>query len=96
MEIKVYGEHLEITPAMQEHAEKHLDKFKKMMHDCSIEIRLSSDNNKHKAKFNLHYHGHDLHVEKTGDDMYNVITQARETLLKNAKGLKEKINKNRL
>lgn len=92
MEVKVYGENLDVTQAMHEHAVKHLDKFKKMMHDCNIEIRLSSkEHNAFKAKMNLHYKGHDLHVEKEGHDMYKVISEARETMLKNAHNLKEKM-----
>lgn len=93
MDIKIYGENVEITPAMQEHIYKKFEKFNSLVGSGAVNVRLKIDEQKNSvAKLDVHYNGKDLHLDAKDKDMYTSITNVAN---KTHKLLNEKNNKNK-
>lgn len=91
MDIKIYGENIEVTPAIEEHIHKKCKKFTSMV--SAVTVRLKIDEQKNSiAKLDLHHNGHDYHISSNQKDMYASITGA---VNKTHKLLHEKSNKNK-
>ncbi len=81
MDLKIIGEHIEITPSIKEYIEKkffHLPLPEKMNH---AEFRLGK-NNKHEqhVKFSANYNHKNLTVDVSDENAYKAIDQLMKKL----------------
>lgn len=93
MDIKIYGENVEVTPAIEEHIHKKCKKFTSMVGSSAVNIRLKIDEQKNSVvKLDVHYNGHNYHIKSQEKDMYASIT---DVVNKAHKLLNEKSSKNK-
>jgi len=95
MDIKIYGQHVEVTEAIREHVESQFNKLHKFSNyiqnvNVMIAVRGGID---HTAKCTIKVpHHNDIHAESTSTDMYNSIDSLSlklEQQLRKIKGIKE-------
>ena len=74
MNLKLTGNHVEITDAMREYV---ISKFEKITrhfdHVIDVSVILSVEKHKQKAEANVHLSGKDIFVEADGTNMYASI-----------------------
>ncbi len=95
MDIKIYGQHIEVTDAIREHVESQfnkLHKFSSYIQKVNVMIALRGGID-HTAKCTITVpHHNDIHAESTSTDMYNSIDSLSlklEQQLRKIKGIKE-------
>lgn len=93
MDIKIYGENVEVTRAIEEHIHKKCKKFTSIVGTNAVSVRLKIDEQKNSvAKLDVHYNGNDYHLKSQEKDMYASIT---DVVNKAHKLIHEKSSKNK-
>jgi putative sigma-54 modulation protein len=94
MQFNISGHHIEITPALREHAET---KIKRLEHHFDqitrSDITLTVEKSRHKAECNIHVSGSDLHAsaENENENMYAAIDTLADKLDRQLLKHKEKL-----
>ena len=94
MQFNISGHHIEITPALREHAET---KIKRLAHHFEqitrSDITLTVEKSRHKAECNIHVSGSDLHAsaENENENMYAAIDTLADKLDRQLLKHKEKL-----
>ena len=96
MQVVVSGKHLDITPALQEHAttkvRKACDHLKQLPTRC--QVILSKEGLENKAEFILHYQGHDFVAHANSqEDMYKTIDATAIKIRRQLDDFRNKQNK---
>jgi putative sigma-54 modulation protein len=74
MQFQLSGQHIEITPALRNHATAKLDRLTRLDEKCiSLSVVLSVDKLQQRAEGTLAVNGATLHAEATEADMYASI-----------------------
>ena len=74
MNLKLTGNHVEITDPMREYVISKISKIKRHFdHVIDVSVILSVDKLKQKAEANVHIRGKDIFVETDSEDMYASI-----------------------
>ena len=96
MRIDVVGKHIEITPAIQEYAQKKVEKLTKLF-DCTQAIRVLVESPQgKKAEFHVEVvvdveHHEDFVANATDPDMYAAIDTAVDKALRQVRDFKDKL-----
>jgi len=91
MNLKLTGNHVEITPAMREYVTSKISKVTRHFdHVIDVSVILSVEKHKQKAEANLHIRGKDIFVEANGTDMYASIDSLIDKLDRQVLRHKEK------
>ncbi len=81
MQITITGQHLEITPALDELIRKKIErlarKSKKISH---THVVLTLEKKSHQAEITLHIGGEELHASAESHDMYETIDLLAEKI----------------
>lgn len=92
MSISVRGKNIEITAGLQEAAEKAINKSRHFLSDrASIKVVLGAAGQIKTAEITVSDRNSLARVEESGEDMYNVIHQAGETLERKLKKYKNQM-----
>ena len=74
MNLKLTGNHVEITDAMRDYVTSKISKIKRHFdHVIDVSVILSVEKLKQKAEANVHIRGTDIFVETDSEDMYASI-----------------------
>ena len=74
MNLKLTGNHVEITDAMRDYVTSKISKIKRHFdHVIDVSVILSVEKLKQKAEANVHIRGKDIFVEAYSEDMYASI-----------------------
>ena len=74
MQIEVYGQQIEVTPALRSYVETRFERFERRVDkDCEIRVQLGLEKPDHKAEANVTLAGRKLHADALGQDMYAAI-----------------------
>ena len=74
MNLKLTGNHVEITDAMRDYVTSKISKIKRHFdHVIDVSVILSVEKLKQKAEANVHIRGKDIFVEADSEDMYASI-----------------------
>jgi len=74
MNLKLTGNHVEITDAMRDYVISKISKVTRHFdHVIDVSVILSVEKHKQKAEANVHVRGKDIFVETDGEDMYASI-----------------------
>ncbi|MBX9916998.1 ribosome-associated translation inhibitor RaiA [Nitrosomonas sp. Is35] len=74
MNLKLTGNHVEITDAMRDYVTSKISKIKRHFdHVIDVSVILSVEKLKQKAEANVHIRGKDIFVETDSEDMYASI-----------------------
>lgn len=74
MNLKLTGNHVEVTAAMREYVTSKIDKVTRHFdHVIDVRVILSVEKHKQKAEANVHVKGKDFFVESDGENMYASI-----------------------
>lgn len=94
MNLKLTGNHVEVTPAMRDYVTTKINKITRHFdHVIDVSVILSVEKHKQKAEANLHIRGKDIFVEANGTDMYASIDSLVDKLDRQVLKHKEKILK---
>lgn len=92
MRVTVKGKNVEVTPALQQYAEKKVQKLEKYFHSIKeAMVTQSTQRNWHIVEVTLEGDGIILRGEERSDDMYASIDQVVEKLEKQIKRFKGKL-----
>ncbi len=92
MKISIYAKNIQLTDALKEAAIKkirRLDKF--FQQDIEAKVVLSIEKKFHKVEVTIPFNGRIVRVEEACDDMYNAIDEAVESLEKQIRKHKTKL-----
>ena len=74
MNLKLTGNHVEITDAMRDYVTSKISKITRHFdHVIDVSVILSAEKLKQKAEANVHIRGKDIFVETDSEDMYASI-----------------------
>ncbi|MCB1934392.1 MAG: ribosome-associated translation inhibitor RaiA [Nitrosomonas sp.] len=91
MNLKLTGNHVEVTPAMRDYVTTKINKITRHFdHVIDVSVILSVEKHKQKAEANLHIRGKDIFVEANGTDMYASIDSLVDKLDRQVLKHKEK------
>ena len=91
MNLKLTGNHVEVTPAMRDYVTTKISKITRHFdHVIDVSVILSVEKHKQKAEANLHIRGKDIFVEANGTDMYASIDSLVDKLDRQVLKHKEK------
>jgi len=91
MNLKLTGNHVEVTPAMRDYVNSKISKITRHFdHVIDVNVILSVEKHKQKAEANLHIPGKDIFVEADGTDMYASIDSLIDKLDRQVLKHKEK------
>lgn len=91
MNLKLTGNHVEVTPALRDYVNTKFSKIKRHFDNViDISVILSVEKHKQKAEANLHIRGKDIFVEADGTDMYASIDSLVDKLDRQVLKHKEK------
>lgn len=96
MKINIYGKNMQLTDALREATEKkirRLDKF--FQQDVEAKVVLSVEKKIQKVEVTIPFNGRIVRVEESSDDMYNSIDEAVESLEKQIRKHKTKLQDKR-
>jgi putative sigma-54 modulation protein len=96
MNIQVRGDHLEITDALRDYAEKkigRLDKYFDMPPETAVNVTLSVEKDIHTVEVTMIIGGLILRAEENSPDMYASIDLVTEKLEKQIEKYKTKLNR---
>lgn len=92
MNITVYGKNIPLTEALKEVATKKISRLDKFFHkDVEAKVVLSVERKKQKVEVTIPFNGRILRVEEASDDMYSSIDDAVESLEKQIRKYKTKL-----
>jgi len=97
LQVTLSGRHVEITPALEDHVRKGIEKLTKFS-DGILEVQaiLSVEKWAHRAEINIGADGYHLHGESTTEDLYKSIDVAISRIQTQILKHKEKIRDHRL
>ncbi|RMG67846.1 MAG: ribosome-associated translation inhibitor RaiA [Nitrospirae bacterium] len=96
MNVKIYGRHLEITPALRDYAESKVRKFDRYFPNITeANITLSVEKYRHKAEIQLRVNGVMIQAEAVTGEIYASIDEVVEKLDRQIKKYKGKITSHR-
>ena len=91
MNLKLTGNHVEITDAMREYVISKIGKITRHFdHVIDVSVILSVEKLKQKAEANVHVRGKDIFVETDSEDMYASIDSLVDKLDRQIRKHKEK------
>ena len=91
MNLKLTGNHVEITSAMREYVTTKISKITRHFdHVIDVSVILSVEKHRQKAEANVHVKGKDIFVEADGDNMYASIDSLIDKLDRQVLKYKEK------
>jgi len=91
MNLKLTGNHVEVTPAMRDYVTSKISKITRHFdHVIDVNVILSVEKHLQKAEANLHISGKDIFVEANGTDMYASIDSLIDKLDRQVLKHKEK------
>ncbi|SEM91972.1 ribosome hibernation-promoting factor, HPF/YfiA family [Nitrosomonas marina] len=91
MNLKLTGNHVEITPALRDYVNTKISKVTRHFdHVIDVSVILSVEKHKQKAEANLHIRGKDIFVEADSTDMYASIDSLVDKLDRQVLKHKEK------
>jgi putative sigma-54 modulation protein len=96
MRIQVRGDHLEVTPALREYAEKKIGRLEKYFSTSNVQdahVTLAVANSKHTVEVTMPLNGILLRAEERTSDMYASIDLVSDKLEKQIEKHKSKINR---
>lgn len=97
MQISITGRHMEITPALREHIQAHLNKLNKYArHIIGVHVILEVEKFRHITEITLSLKKQMLKVKETTSDMYSSIDLAVKKLGEKLKRFEEKIKTHRV
>ncbi|MCG3197442.1 MAG: ribosome-associated translation inhibitor RaiA [Candidatus Omnitrophica bacterium] len=97
MNITVAGRHVEVTPALEDHVKKGVEKLTKFTDDIlEVHAILGVEKRSHRAEVNIQADGYFLHGDSTTDDLYKSIDVALARIQTQILRHKEKIQNHRL
>lgn len=74
MQIEVYGQQMEVTPALRDYVENRFERLRRRVDkDCEIRVQLALEKPSHKAIATVNLTGRTLHGDALGPDMYAAI-----------------------
>lgn len=74
MQIEVYGQQIEVTPALRNYVETRFERLgRRADKDCEVRVQLALDKPSHKAIGTINLAGRTLHGDALGPDMYAAI-----------------------
>ncbi len=83
MNITVYGKNIQLTDALKEMAAKKLGRLEKFFHDdIEAKVVVSVEKKKQKVEVTIPFGGRIIRVEEASEDMYNSFDDAVESLEK--------------
>lgn len=92
MNITVYGKNIPLTEALKEVAIKKISRLDKFFHkDVEAKVVLSVERKKQKVEVTIPFNGRILRVEEASDDMYSSIDDSVESLEKQIRKYKTKL-----
>ncbi|NYB74640.1 MULTISPECIES: ribosome hibernation-promoting factor, HPF/YfiA family [Sedimentibacter] len=92
MKLSIYAKNMQLTDALKEAAIKkikRLDKF--FQQDIEAKIVLSIEKKLHKVEVTIPFNGRIVRVEESSDDMYNAVDEAVESLERQIRKHKTKL-----
>lgn len=94
MKINIRGKNIEVTPALEEYAEKKLSKLYKFFEDnTEIQVVLSITRQEHTVEVTVLFNSLILRSEETTDDMYASIDLVVDKLEKQVIKYRKKLNR---
>lgn len=91
MNLKISGQHLEVTEAMRLYVSEKVEKLERHAeHITSIQITFRLDKDRHTAEADIHVSGANLHASATDENMYTAIDLMIDRLDRQAQKHKEK------
>lgn len=92
MQVQLSGQQIEITPALRERVNSHLDRLTRLDGKAvSLSVVLSVDKLQQRAEGTLNITGTSLHAEATASDMYASIDQLFDKLVTQLRKHREKV-----
>ncbi|MCS6873422.1 MAG: ribosome-associated translation inhibitor RaiA [Pyrinomonadaceae bacterium] len=93
MKLEYTGRHIEVTPAIRSHVEKHFDKLKHLFdgQEAKAHVIIEVVRGRHRAEIVLKWRDHILTAKTTLTDMYQALSKTIEKLEKQALKLKNKV-----
>lgn len=93
MNLHLTSHHLEITPAIREHATEKFDKLKRHFDNVVIDVNiiLSVEKLQQKAEATMHISGKNLFVECENENLYTAIDMLVDKLDRQVRKHKDKI-----
>ncbi|HRO62785.1 ribosome-associated translation inhibitor RaiA [Thermomonas sp.] len=74
MQIEIYGQQIEVTPALRSYVETRFERLERRVDkDCEIRVQLALEKPSHKAIATVNLAGRTLHGDAIGPDMYAAI-----------------------
>jgi putative sigma-54 modulation protein len=97
LKVTVSGRHVEVTPALEEHVRKGVEKLAKFS-DAILDVKaiLSVEKRAHTAEINIQADGYYLNGESTTEDLYKSIDVAMSRIQTQILRHKEKIHNHRI
>lgn len=96
MKIMVYAKNMQITEALRETTIKKIKRLEKFFHqEVEAKVVLSIEKKSQKVEVTIPFNGRIVRVEETSDDMYNSIDDAVESLEKQIRKYKTKLQSKR-
>lgn len=91
MRVHFTGRHVEVTPALEDHARDRLEKLQKLLPAIvEAHVILSVEKYRHRAEVNVHMRRLDLSAVHETGDMYASLTQVFEKLERQAQKRKDR------
>ena len=92
MNIKLSGQHIEITEAIRHSVEEHMERLEKHFDSMvNTHVNLKIEKLEHIAEATIHVRGHTLFATAVADDMYVAIDKLIEKLNRQVAKHKEKL-----
>ena len=94
MEIKIIGQHLDVTESINEYVHKKFNHLKFPDKLNTIQIRLNAENkSEHLAVIQYHHLNKDVHIEAKSSDLYSAIDLLADKTQRSFTKIKEKKQK---
>lgn len=92
MQMKLTGNHVEITPALRDYAQSKLSRIERHFDNMTtIHVILSVEKLRQKAEATVHVAGADLHADAVEEDMYAAIDALTDKIDRQVTRHKEKL-----
>lgn len=93
MKLEFTGRHIEVTPAIRSHVEKHFNKLKHLFNgqEAKAHVIIEVVRGRHKAEIVLKWRDHILTAKTTLTDMYQALSKTIEKLEKQVLKIKNKV-----
>ncbi len=92
MQIMITGRHLDITPALREHAEARLSKLEKYLNKAKdAAVILTVEKHRHIAEISLRVDGYLVQAQEETGEMYASIDKAAEKIAGQLRRYKERL-----